>query len=259
MPSGIYKRTKEMNIGKYIRTKEIKLFLFVLLMLLFINLGGSSLGFYKSGNCVNIKTILNTTAVNISTLSSPDSTLLLSNAEMTKIGYTFNYSFCNTSALGTYVYDYFDAATGDVYVNDFIISATGQDLSSAKATSYVIIFIIAFIVFLGFLLIGIYLPSKNKSNEMTGYIIAISNLKYLKIFCLCLAYLIAMFISYFAWSVCYAYLDMDFVTTIFRFLFIAQAALLLPLFIIGIYFVIANWIHDNQVAESLSRGLKIRE
>ena len=138
------------------------------------------------------------------------------------------------------------------------MSTTGVQLTSAKATSYVIIFVISFLVFLGFLILGLYLPYKNKSDAMTGYIIAVSNVKYLKVLCLCFAFLASMFISYFSWMVCYSYLDMNFVTNIFKTLFYAHLVLILPLFLIGMWFAIMNWIRDSEVETLLSRGLKVR-
>jgi hypothetical protein len=245
----------------FVRNKAsllIAIGLFMSFLLLSLYSVDASLGVYKAGNCVELKTILNTTAVNISTINYPNSTVAVSNQAMTKIASTFNYTFCNTNDLGIYVYDYFDTVTGNVYVNDFEISATGKDMTSAKATSYVIIFIVAFLVFLGFLAIGIYLPAGNKKDEMTGYVLAISNLKYVKIFSFCFAYLIALFIAYFAWMVCYAYLDMNFITEIFRILFYGELILLLPLFILFTYIIFANAVRDMKIGEMLSRGLSVR-
>jgi hypothetical protein len=179
---------------------------------------------------------------------------------MTKSGTEYTYSFCNTSDLGVYIVNGVGDLDGvnTVWAYDFTISATGKDLTSAKATSYVIIFVISFVVFLGFLLIGIYLPSNNKSDEFTGYILAVNNLKYVKILSFAFSYLVALFISYFAWMVCFAYLDMDFVTNIFKILFYAETVLLLPLFVIGSWIMIANLVRDAQIGDMLSRGLKTR-
>lgn len=108
--------------------------LFLLIVLFSIFSISASLGTFKPNSCVNIKTILNATQVNISTISSPlNSTILVTNQPMTKNGLTFNYSFCNTLALGTYVYDYYDQS-GNVYVNDFTI---GYDLDLPKILLYI--------------------------------------------------------------------------------------------------------------------------
>jgi len=109
----------------------------------------ASLGTFKQNSCVNIQTILNTPEVTISTILYPDSSVALSNQVMEKNGMTFNYTFCDTSRLGTYIYDYYDA-DGSVYVNDFKITPSGID----DNTSFLLFFIgiIIFIFILGFVL-----------------------------------------------------------------------------------------------------------
>lgn len=191
------------------------------------------------------------------TINYPNGSSIVNNQDTTALGNgAFNYTLVFPET-GLYKVQMFCTDGTYSYSNEgnYDITATGEDLTSAKATSYVIIFIISFIVFIGFLLIGIYLPSNNKSDELTGYIIAVSNLKYVKVLSLCFAYLTALFISYFSWMISYAYLDMDFVTNIFRILFTAQLVLILPLFIVGVYIVAANVVRDAQIGEMLSRGL----
>lgn len=108
--------------------KQLMLFMFLLLI---IPLASADLGTFQQNSPVEIKTILNTTSVNISTISYPNSTLIISNQAMTKNGLNFNYTFYNTSTLGVYVYSYFDAE-GNVYVNSFTINGSGQEISQAQ-------------------------------------------------------------------------------------------------------------------------------
>lgn len=131
-----------------------KFSLIILIAVLIISLSGisfASLGTYKQNSCVQIKTILNASWVNISTISFPNSNLASSNKIMSKIGQTFNYSFCNTSIVGTYVYDYIDS-NGDVYVNDFDITSTGNNNGNT---------IPLFLLLGGFLILGIALWQRN--------------------------------------------------------------------------------------------------
>lgn len=118
-------------------------------ILFLLQLTSAGLGTFKQNECVNIKTILNTTAVNISSLSYPNSSVAVTNTAMTKTGYTFNYNFCNTSGLGIYIYDYFDAQ-GNVYVNDFEITGNGKaGASGGVVVLFSILFLIA-VIFTGF-------------------------------------------------------------------------------------------------------------
>lgn len=100
-----------------------KIFLLLGIILL-IGFVSADFGIFKQDECVQIRTISNSTQVNISSLSYPDSTIAITEAPMTKVGYTFNYTFCNTSDLGTYIYDYHDEL-GNVYVNSFEITPSG--------------------------------------------------------------------------------------------------------------------------------------
>jgi hypothetical protein len=94
---------------------------------------------------------------------------------------------------------------------------------------------------------------------MTGYVIATSNLKYLKLVFLGLAFIMSTFLSYFIWMIGYSYLDMDFFSNIMRFIFNIHIALMLPLFILFVYLTISNLVRDSKISEMLTRGFKVRE
>ena len=117
--------------------------LVILVMIFSLAFISASLGTFQQGDCVEIKTILNTSSVTLSTLSYPlDGGIAKSNIAMQNIaGKTFNYTFCDTPTIGTYVYDYYDA-DGNVYVNDFDITASGQSGNSN------IVFIVLVIILL---------------------------------------------------------------------------------------------------------------
>jgi hypothetical protein len=118
--------TKDIKTMNHKDNMEKRVMLIMLAMMFSLAFISASLGTYKQGDCVDIKTILNTSSVTLSTLSYPDGSIAGSNIVMQNIaGKTFNYTFCNTPTIGTYVYDYYDA-DGEVYVNDFDITASGQ-------------------------------------------------------------------------------------------------------------------------------------
>lgn len=117
--------------GGLIVKMKYKLILVMIIGLFLISFCSASLGTFKQGDCVDIKTILNTSAVTISSLNYPNSSTALGITEMEKNGLTFNYTFCNTSTLGNYNYDYNDSE-GNVYVNDFLVTANGQIQSTSQ-------------------------------------------------------------------------------------------------------------------------------
>jgi len=94
--------------------------------ILLISCISASLGTFKQGDCVDIKTITNASVVTISTLSYPNGTIAASEKTMQNIaGNTFNYTFCDASAIGSYIYDYYDDES-NTYVNDFSITPSGR-------------------------------------------------------------------------------------------------------------------------------------
>lgn len=98
-----------------------------LILLLMLSFVSADLGVFNSGSCVQLKTILNASNVNLSSVTFPNSSTLYVNSPMTKQGLTFNYSFCNTYFTGKYLYDYYDN-NGNVYVNSFVIEKHGSGL-----------------------------------------------------------------------------------------------------------------------------------
>jgi succinate dehydrogenase/fumarate reductase cytochrome b subunit len=123
-----------------------KIFLFMLLGLFLISFCSASLGGYNPNECVNIKTILNTSAVTISSLNYPNSSTALGITKMEKNGLTFNYTFCDTSTQGTYNYDYNDTE-GNVYVNDFIIGKVQTTAQGLGSTIFLILMVVLMVTF----------------------------------------------------------------------------------------------------------------
>ena len=214
------------------------------------------------GDCVIVKQVCASCShVNVS-ISYPNSTLAITNQGMIdQGGGTWTYEFCNTSDRGRYDI----TGSGDILGIDtgfdvlyFEVSSTGNELTQAKALSYTVVLIISILLFLCLLFVGIKLPSKNKSDELTGYIIAVSNLKYVKFFLMGLSYLMTIWISYFLWMMTHAFLDFTFLASLFKFIFYILAISTFPLFILYIYFIIANFIKDKDVADLLLRGFNTK-
>jgi len=242
-----------------------KKYLFLILGIFLISLVSAEINNYqpiKAGQCITIKqTCASCTYVNFS-LSYPNSTLALTNQGMNNVGGgTWTSNFCNTTQLGRYDI----TGSGDLSGTDtsfnvlyFEVTTTGKELTSAKATSYTIILIISILVFLGLLWFGFAMPSKNKTDEMTGYIFALNNLKYLKYTLLGFAYTTLVWISYFIWMISYSFLDFGFLTDIFRVGFIFLTVLIFPLFILYTYIIIVNIVKDRKIGDMLTRGLRVR-
>jgi len=146
-----------------------KIILSFIFGIMLLSLCSANLGTFKQNECVDIKTILNTSAVTLSTLSYPNGNIIVSEKAMSNsVGLTWNYTNCLNSQIGFYNYDYYDAEN-NVYVNTYEITPSGF---TGTLGFYIIILLIAsasillgfkmtdhwFVIVggIGFLLIGLY-------------------------------------------------------------------------------------------------------
>jgi hypothetical protein len=89
-----------------------------------------TLGVFKVNTCVELKqTCANCSFVNVTTIIFPDSSTATINAEMTKSGSDFNYTFCNNTMLGNYIVNGIGDPQGvlTIYAYDYSITTTGND------------------------------------------------------------------------------------------------------------------------------------
>ncbi len=168
-----------------------KFILSILVVIIFITFTSASLGTFQQRDCVEIKTILNTTTVNISTISFPNSSIAVSNKIMTLIGTsTFNFTFCDTAIIGVYIYDYIDAEE-NFFVNDFTITKNGFDIKTSEALLYFGLLLANLIIFSLFLFVAITTPFDNLTDidgRSTEIVIKVTKTKYMKIIASWLAY-----------------------------------------------------------------------
>ena len=216
----------------------------------------------KTGLCVNLpQSYANSTYQNITTVQLPDESFIpiQSNMQDNGGGY-FNYTFCNTTQNGEYLVNGIGDidGTATTWVYKFTVNPLGKIFTNQQAILYFMILLLSFVLFTICVAFGLYAPSGNNRDTMTGYIIAVSNMKYVKSFMLAVSYLLLFLIVYFAYIISYGYLDLDFLGSLFYFLFYFMAVLMLPLFIIGVYVVIANVIRDNKIGDMLQRGLRVK-
>lgn len=130
-------------------------FLFIALALPFIS---ADLGTVKQGDCINIRVLANCSAVNITEVTNGLNEYIINDVMTNLGGQTFNYTFCNTSTLGTYDYSWnnicVDCSQGDCE-NSFEVTATGADkISSGESTILIIMIISLLALSLFFFVLG---------------------------------------------------------------------------------------------------------
>lgn len=173
----------------------------------------------------------------------------------------WTYQFCNTSINGEYLYDTAGNLDGGFETESvsFIVNPLGKILTTSQAILYFLVFFFALFFFLITISLGILLPGGNRKDEMTGYIIATSNIKYVKLFSWAISYLMLMLMFYFGWAVSYGYLDLDFIGNLCDWIFKVMAYGCFIFFPLIIYFAFANAIRDTKINEMISRGLTVNK
>lgn len=133
-----------------------KLFIFILSLIFLTSLVSADLGCFKQNDAVPIVTVLNASAVNLTNVNSPapNSSILITNKIMTANGNFFNYTFSNTSQLGTYTYGYCSNA-GECYSNSFKINGSGQCITDDQITLIIIGIVVMLIVTAFFFILSI--------------------------------------------------------------------------------------------------------
>jgi hypothetical protein len=221
----------------------------------------TTLGVFRENENVTLtQGCANSTYSNISLILNPSGDIILNQETIMSGNDFYSYNFTNTEILGEYlVYGHCNEDGVDTsWVYTFEITPFGNTLTTGRAIFYSLTFLISLLCFVGLIMLGTWIPSSNKTDEFTGYILAVSNLKYLKMFFLALSYVILVFISYFCWIISYGYLNLPFVASVMQFFFYTLAICTLPLFILYVYLNISNLLRDSKISEQLTRGLKVR-
>lgn len=237
---------------------DLSLLLGVVVAILIMPLASSSLGSYKMGSCVDIRTVSDSAPVTLYTLSYPNSTVIVSNVTMSQTGNSFNYTTCSTEVFGEYVYSYCDG-TNFCYVNSFDINGQGQSYSTAQGIIYITLFGLLFLVLIGLLYFSFCIDGDNIRNE-DYEIIHINYKKYLKIFLFAMAYVSFVVLMFFAWNIASGILNFDSMAGFFFILFkISYAVMFVMLPILFIY-AIWRWVlTDNKILKELRKGYTFKD
>jgi len=117
----------------------------------FVSAEQSNLGTMKQNDCINLyQTCDDCSYVNLTSIKYPEGSIETFNLMMTKSGQNFNYSFCNTSAIGDYTYTV-AGDKGGVYTTEVIgFSITPSGFAGTLGFYILILVIGAGIITFGF-------------------------------------------------------------------------------------------------------------
>lgn len=175
------------------------------------------------------------------------------NSTAKTVNYTLNSS--QTSKIGQYCYDVTCTVNSFNSTDDFCveINPTGSEFTISQSVLYM------FVLFLSLSLLGLfiywaYTIPWTHSRDGDGFIIKVNYKKHLKLFFICLSYLMILWISYVTWSITLGYLNFTPVPYFFRFIWRTMLAFMTPIFIAGgiIFFII--FLQDLKLEKAVNRG-----
>lgn len=247
--------------------KKRKILIYGLIFLLILIVGTylvkattvQSLGTFQRNSCVDLKqTCANCTYVNITSILFPNSTEALgASTAMQQQGTVYNYTFCQTSSNGQYIYWVTGNPDGTPVVAGvtFEITPTGTVLDTSQGIIYIAIMVILMFLFVVCVWGAIKLPWKNERNAYDE-VIKVTWRKYLKMLSACFAYVLLVWIVFFAWNIIYAYLAFSGLGNIFWIIYTILVGLLIPVFFGMILLFLVAFLSDRKLQSMINKFTK---
>jgi hypothetical protein len=238
---------------KYIKTKALVLSI-IIGIIIFISLQYvnaetqiQTLGTFKSGETVTlVQNCLTSSYSNISRIIYPNGTFALdTQTVMVKNGDDYSYNFSNTDSMGQYiVYGLCDeSGTKTNWVYDFQITSSGKETTISDSVFYIGVLIIL-IVFLILALLKI------TSNENYAWVIGYASL----------SYFLLLSILFIAYQISLNFLTLiPYISTILYIIFFITLILMLPLFIIGVIYLLSKIASEKGINELVEIGYSKEE
>ncbi len=202
----------------------------------------SVLGTFEQGENINLLQLCaNCTFNNISSVTSPNSTELISNVLMTKIGTNYNYTLLknNTLEIGSYNVNGFGDPNGinEIWAYSFDVTKTGKVLETSESLIFILLTVAVFIFFLLSFYFAIVTPYSNEVDGQ-GMVIRVTKLKYVKLLFIMLSYLLFIWFLNTLIGVSENFLSLTLFAGFVGFLFQSMNSLALPF---GIFIIVLSF------------------
>lgn len=241
------------------KTKLIfALVLMVFIIPSFVSAQQQDLGTAVKGDCVNlIQTCDTCTYNNITRILFPNSSqAITSEVAMTKSETYYNYSFCITDTIGTYiVLGHGDLDSSDtVWTYNFDITGGGESVSTAKSIMYIGLLVVL-ILLLVISIFGIFnLPSGDNKND-DGKLVSINKLKYLRIVLFFTTWMVLTSILFTSANIGLAYFSGGMFGNLLFKLYSVMFSLTLPMVIFTFIYIFVGIFKDKETKSMIDRGM----
>lgn len=236
-------------------SKKISFLLIFLLIFISVSVFASTLGTVKQGSCIElIQTCDNCSYNNISRVISPNKTVILEEAVMTKDDTYYNYTFCSTNDLGQYIVNGYGDIDGvkTVWSYDFFATPNGLDLGTGEAILYFLFSVILFGIILGLSFFIFTMPKENLKNSR-GEEVEILRIKYVRMFFIALIYPLIILLLNFLNGLAVNFSSLSMFSGILGFLFEVMLRAVWVYTVIIVLWILISLIHDSNLGKELNK------
>lgn len=215
---------------------------------------------FKSGDPIELlQTCANCSYINITMVTAPNSSIILSDVEMDKSGVRFNYTLNPQQSIGTYqVCGYGDPdGYNEIWCYGFEITITGSRPSIAQGLIFVILLLVSSMAFITMIFIAFNIDDERfNMDSITGKVIGINWKRYYKNGCIIMAYALAIWISHLGRSIAENFLNSTSLAIFFKTIFYILMGLAAPLLVMYTVMFFVSFITDKKTQKLLDRGLQ---
>lgn len=195
------------------------------------------------------------------TIISPKGVMLFNNEAMTQNNAIFKINITENQStdVGQYEFPVSCCDNGNCATRHltFTITPSGVISSSGEAIVYVILIIVVLIFFI-ITMLGAIRTDAGHSYDVGGKLVELKYGKYLKSGLFFLSIIFLWFLFFLGWQVSSKVLMFDFMTTIFKTLFMILTYMIAPIFICFTILAVVQWTLDLKLWKMTKRGLSER-
>ena len=148
----------------------------IVLLISFVSAEQQSLGVFKQNECVNlIQICADCSYVNFTSVTSPNSNIVLANVLTQQQGTQFNYTFCDTNLTGNYIVNGIGdpSSTATIFSYDFKITNTGLEATNYNAILICALILIPMLLALVLIIGGFVLDDEHNPLRIFLFLLSI--------------------------------------------------------------------------------------
>jgi uncharacterized membrane protein YiaA len=232
-----------------------------IMMIGLVNAALTTLGTFKTNEEITIRQLCaDCTYNNVTSLVYPNGTdAQIEMDVMTKAGSEYTYIFNFTEDIGEYTVNGIGdpGGTETIWLYTFNVNPSGEELTTAQGIIYFLALILGLIIF-GITLWGaIIFPWRNPRND-EGFLLGISDFKYVKVALWVFVYLEILVILRLATNITIGFLLLQGVGSFFSILYTIALILSIPMAPLIIWFTWYWILTDKRILAEIERGIPVR-